>query len=193
LEKAPDVIFEEIEKAYKDKKRIKRWIVVADRYLKSYGNDRFERHWKAEDIVQELITLILEGKRNWNPEKAPDLDQYIYLNILSIIDGKLRNRKIVLPPKAMVVSKDGEKEIDLIETHHKTDKDYITAELERSEKLEACYNKLLKDEDAALVFLEWKLTDKTKDIAESLGITDLEVEKHKKRIRYNLKKGLNNN
>ena len=193
MEKAPDVIFEEIEKAYKNKDRVKKWVTVADRYLKSYGNGRFERHWTAEDIVNEVITKLLEGDRKIEPGDLHKLDRFIYMDIRSIIDGKFRNRKVVLPPKAMVVSKDGEKEIDLIETHHKTDKDYIILELERSEKLETCYNKLLKDEDAALVFLEWKLTDKTKDIAESLGITDLEVEKHKKRIRYNLKKGLNNN
>jgi len=193
LEKAPDVIFEEIEKAYKNKDRVKKWVTVADRYLKSYGNGRFERHWTAEDIVNEVITKILEGVRNIEPSELHKLDKYICLDIRSVIDGKFRSRKIVLPPKRKIANKEGEKEIDLIENNYTTEKDYIQYGLERKENLEKCYKELMNDEDAALVFLEWKEGKKSQEIADSLGIPVIEVGKIKKRIRYNLKKELSNN
>ena len=183
-------IFEEIEKAYKNKSRIKNWLVVADKYLKSYGNDKFERHWKAEDIVMELIRKMLEGKRVWNTEQCPDLNKFMYMNIRSIVDSKLKNRKRVLPGKVKVRTRYGDKETDLVETNHKTEKDYILQEIEFTEKLESCYEQLLNDEDCALVFLEWKEDKTSREIAESLGISVGDVERIKKRIRYKIKRSI---
>ena len=186
-------IFKEIEKAYKNRTRIKRWFVIANRYLKSYGNDKYERHWKAEDIVMELIGKILEGKRAWNIEQCPDLDKFVYMNIRSIVNAKLRNRKSVLPRKIKVRARYGDKETDLIEANHKTEKDYILHEIESAEKLEGCYKLLLDDEDCALVFLEWKEGKTSREIAKSLGITIENVECIKKRLRYKIKRRIDYN
>jgi len=181
-------IFEEIENAYKDKSRIKNWLVVADRYLKSYRNDKFERHWRAEDIVMELIGKILDGTRVWDPEKCADLDNFIYMNTRSIVDGKFKNRDKVLPQKVNASTRYGDRETDLIETNHKTDKYYILHEIELKEKLENCYKQLSDDDDCAIVFLEWKEGKTTREISESLGITVEEVERIKKRLRYKIKR-----
>lgn len=181
-------IFEEIENAYKDKARIKKWYVVADRYLKSYGNDKFERHWKAEDIVMELTGKILEGKRPWDTEHCPDFDRFIYMHIRSIVDGKLRNRKRVFPQKEKVLSRYGDKETDLIEINNITEKDYIIDDIERTEKLEYCYKLLSDDDECALVLLEWQDEKTSREIADSLGITVAEVERIKKRLRYKIKR-----
>ena len=186
-------IFEEIELAYGDKERVKKWLVVADRYLKSYNNDKFERHWTAEDIVNEVITKTLENKRKWIPKNVPDLDKFIFMTIRSVVDDKLGNRDKVLPPTEKIYAGDDDKEIDLIENNNKTDKDYILHDIERTEKFEKCYNELLEDDDCALVFLEWKEGKTSKDIAVSLGISVEEVERIKKRIRYNLNKNINHN
>ena len=186
-------IFEEIENAYNDKRRVKKWLAVADRYLKSYGNDIFERHWEGKDIVMELITLLLEDERHYNPDKYKNFDQFVYSSIQSITEGKLKSRQRVLPQKTKVQARHGEQEIDLIEINNKSDKDYILNDIERTEKLEKCYNRLLEDDDCTLVFLEWKEGNSSKDIAHSLGIAVEEVERIKKRIRYNLNKNINHN
>jgi len=186
-------ILEEIENAYKDKSRIKKWYVVADRYLKSYGNDKFERHWKAEDIVMELTGKILDGKRSWDSEHCPNFDRFICMNIRSIVDSKLRNRKRVLPQKERIQVRYGDKETDLVETNYITDKDYILYNIELTEKLEKCYDLLSDDDECALVFLEWKEEKTSLEIADSLGITVEEVERIKKRLRYKIKRSIKYN
>jgi RNA polymerase sigma factor (sigma-70 family) len=193
LTSAQSKIFEEIKSAYKDRKRVRRWLVVADRYLKSYNNDKFERHWTAEDIVNEVITKTLENKRKWIPEKVPDLDKFIFTTIRSVVDDKVGDRNRVLPQKEKVQARRGDFENDLIEINNKTDKDYILHDIERIEIFEKCYNELLEDDDCAIVFLEWKEGKTSKDIAVSLGISVEEVERIKKRIRYNLNKNINHN
>ena len=86
----------EIETAFRnEQQRSKSWINVAGKYLKFYGSNGFENHYTAEDIVMELINKLLNGERNWDIEKVPDFDHFMYQNIQSIVEGKLRSRKIV--------------------------------------------------------------------------------------------------
>lgn len=183
---------EKIELALTVKKNhFKKWLVVADRYLKYYSNGKYERHLTAEDVVQELITKILEGKRNWNPEKQPDFDQFMFLNIRSIVEGKFRARNKVESVEDFYPdnSETGVK--------HNFNKNLIAENedpadaIDRNDKIEECYNEILDDEDAALVFLEWKKGKTSRQIAEELGMEVAEVERCKKRIIYKLNKKFN--
>lgn len=192
MDKPNQIIIDAFEEAFTVKKhRLKRWLVVADRYLKFYGNDKFERHWTAEDILNEVITKVLTGERNYNPEKYKGVDDYIFKTIRSIVDNEVGNRRLVCPAEDYGGDdEDGSPElVNVIEQVHATEKEQIHKNYIINEKLESSYQKLLEDEEAALVFLDWQKGLKSNEIAESLGIELEEVELAKKRIRYKLNNG----
>lgn len=175
-----------------NKKRLERWTAVAQRYLDLYSKNKFERHWEAEDILMELIAKIMEGVRNYNPDKYKNADDFIYKSIRSIIDDELGNKNRVESfDKYEGEGIDGERTFtNTVEKRHKTDKDEIHLNYIIKEKLESAYEKLLGDEDAALVFLDWRKGLTSSEISESLGLELKEVEQAKKRIRYTLTNGL---
>jgi RNA polymerase sigma factor (sigma-70 family) len=175
-----------------DKNRLKRWTAVAERYLDLYGRNKYERHWEAEDILKELITKIIEGKRNYDPEKYKNADDFIFKSIRSIVDDELRNKNRVKSyDKYTGTDEDGDRSYTyILEKRYKSDKDAVHNEYIIEEQFESCYQLLLEDEEAALVFLEWQQGLKSCEIAESLGLELKEVEQAKKRIRYKLTNGL---
>jgi len=182
----------EITNAYKhNQKRSKSWINVAAKYLKLYSSNRFENHLTAPDIVMEIINKILNGERNWDHQKVPDFDKFMYSTIQSVVEGKYRYRTQVenvndFKPEA----KKGKTYKGLIAGQYADNHD--TAHLIHiRDKLERCYNELKHDDECGLVFMEWMQDKSNVQIAESLGIKPADVEKIKKRIRYQLNKKLN--
>ena len=189
MKNSTELALKEIERAYTTEKiRLKSWLNVAGKYLVCYGQNSFECHLTAEDIVQELITKILEGERNWDPERVPDFDQFIFRNIQSIIEGKLRARNIVesvevFEPKA----KEGKVYKGIREGQYENNI-YACELIDINDKLERCYNKLSEDDECGLVLIEWHAGKTSIEIADSLGLEVHEVENIKKRIRYKLNK-----
>jgi hypothetical protein len=183
-------IFEKILKH--DKKRVGRWLGYANKLLKAYSiNGRYERHWTALDIVMELISRMCEEKRNWNQERVKDLDHYIYKNIGSIVEDIFRCRKIIKPGDIIKPSSKKGRVTVPFPNGFIADNGDIDRKIDINTKLEKCYNELLKDEDCAIVFLEWKDGKTSRMISENLGINIAEVENIKKRIRYHLKNNMN--
>ena len=170
----------------KDKSRLKKWATVAQRYIDFYGKKRFERHWTAEDILKEVITRVLEGKRNYNPEVYKVVDEFIYKTIQSIVWDEFRNRNKVTPAEKYIENDDGGEFVNIYENKHRTENDKIQKDYEIKEQLTTSYNQLLEDDDAALVFLCWKQGSTSQDIADELGTELSKVESAKKRIRYKL-------
>lgn len=186
-----ELAIEKIEYAIKIKKKeFKGWLVVADRYLKYYSKGIYERHLTAEDIVYELIEKILSGERNWDPEKTPNFNQFMYANIRSVVQGKLKSRQIV-ETVDNYYQKDEESRVKkFLPRGLAADNPDICNEIDTLDKIEKCYDRIMDDEECALVFLEW-LEEKTSiEIGESLGLSVQEVERIKKRIRYNLTKSI---
>lgn len=172
-----------------NKSRLKKWITYAAKLLDIYSNGKYERHWTPEDIIKEVITRVLEGKRKYNPDKYKSVDDFIFKTIRSLVDDEFSSRRTVLPIEKYVDSKDGGEFVNQYEEKHKTENDTIQKNFEIEEKLEECYQRLLENEDDALVFLEWKLGSTSKDIADGLGLELSAVESAKKRIRYKLTGG----
>ena len=133
-----------------------------------------------------MIERIYAGNRNYNEESYKGIDDFIYKTIKSVIEDLFRSRNKVEPSEEYVETDEGGDFRNKFEKKHKTAPDYIQVEFEINEKLDKCYNELLQDEDAALVFLEWKKGSTSKDIADELGMELPEVESAKKRIRYKL-------
>jgi len=169
-----------------DRPRLGKWATVAQKYLDFYGKNKFERHWTADDILQEVIERIFTEKRNYNEKAYKGIDDFIYKTIRSVIEDSFRSRNKVEPSEEYVETDEGGDYKNKFEKKHRTPPDYIQIEFEINEKLEKCYNELLQDEDAALVFLEWKKGNTSKDIADELGMKLPDVESAKKRIRYKL-------
>jgi RNA polymerase sigma factor (sigma-70 family) len=178
-----------VEAFTKDKSRLKKWAAVAQKYIDLYGKKRFERHWTAEDILKEVITRVLEEKRNYNPEAYKDVDDFIYKTIQSIVWDEFRNRNKVTSSEKYIENDDGGEFVNIYENKHRTENDTIEKDFEIKEQLTTSYNQLLEDEDAALVFLCWKQGSTSQDIADELGIKLSNVESAKKRIRYKLTNG----
>lgn len=184
-----ELAIEKIEYAIKIKKKIlKGWLVVADRYLKSYTKGIYERHWTAEDIVQELIEKILSGERNWDPETVPDFNKFVYQNIRSIVGGKLKNRQTVETVANFYPGIEESRVKKVFSSGLVVDNSDVANEIDINDKIEKSYSRIMDDDECALVFLEWKENKTSKEIAGSLGIDVADVERIKKRIRYTLTK-----
>ena len=181
----PIKVFEDV--FTRDKKRLKRWMNVASRYLDLYGNKVFERHWTPVDILQEVVTRVLEGNRKYNPEKYKNFDQFIFWTIKSIVYDEVKKRRAVVPSEKYTKTGDGGEFVNLLEQKHKTDGDYIQEDCHYKTEFEKFYQQILdKDDDAALVLLCWKDEMTNQEIASELGMDVSEVEAAKKRIRYTL-------
>ena len=55
------------------------------KWLELYGKEKYERHWTPEDIIKEVIARVLEGKRNYDPDKYKSVDDFIFKTMKSII------------------------------------------------------------------------------------------------------------
>lgn len=170
----------------KDKKRLARWIAVVQKYLDYYGKNKFERHYEPVDILQEMIERVIKGTRNYHSDRYKSIDDFIYKTCWSIIEEKHRNKNRVEPADKCIETKDGIDFINKYEKKHVTEKEYIQNSVETEDKLSNCYNQLLEDEEAALVFFYWKQGYTSKDLSEETGLTIKQVESAKKRIRYKL-------
>lgn len=182
---------QEVVNAYKDaittnKKRLKKWIAVIQKYLDYYGKNRFERHFEPHDILQEMIERVIKGSRQYHQNSYKSIDDFVYKTCWSIIEEKHRNKSRIEPAETYRQTKDGGEYINKFEKKHITESNYIQDTLEIKDKLEICYNQLLKDDEAALVFLYWKQGHTSKDLAKETGLTLAQVESAKKRIRYKL-------
>ena len=56
---------------------------------------RLRRGLKPKDIVQEAITSVAEGRRNWNPARDPDLTKYL----AGVISGLISNESNLVEHK----------------------------------------------------------------------------------------------
>lgn len=178
----PVKVFEDV--FVHDKKRLKRWLGFAAKYLDLYGNKVFERHWTPTDIIQEVVTRILEGKRKYDPDRYKNFDQFVFWTIRSIISKKFKTRKIVVPVESFEDSDNSNKGVNLAEHKYKTEDNFILEDFEFKTKFEKCYQQILdKDEEAALVLLCWKDEMTNQEIAKELGMEISKVEAAKKRIR----------
>lgn len=186
-----ELAISEIENAFTcNKNRSKSWINVAGKYLKLYSNDKFENHYQPNDIVMELINKILSGERNWDPDRVPDFDQFIYLNIRSIVEGKFRVRNLVESVEVFEpAAKNGKVYKGLQEGQYEKEPHYEQL-IDVDDKLTKCYDILSSDEECGIVFLEMLNGSTSIQIAEYIGADVAEVEKIKKRIKYKLKKYL---
>lgn len=170
---------------------LKKWATVADRYLKFMTKEIYERHFEAEDIIQEFNLRVLSKTRNWNPEEEPDFNQFAYSSFKSIIEGLVSARKIVEPEVQTVFNNESDEEQVSIYDKIGTDKDIILSNIEINEKLERMFKKVLgdptnPDDECGLVLLLWKEGLSNKDIAEYFNNDIRKVENIKKRIRYKL-------
>jgi DNA-directed RNA polymerase specialized sigma24 family protein len=185
LDNSIEKAIKEIETAFRnEQQRSKSWINVAGKYLKFYGSNGFENHYTAEDIVMELINKLLNGERNWDIEKVPDFDHFMYQNIQSIVEGKLRSRKIVESVDSFKPNAKAGKVFRGLKPGQYADNRDTGELIDLKNKLERCYNELSGDDECGLVFLEWLQGKTSIEISESLGITVNDVERIKKRIKY---------
>lgn len=179
-----------IEKTLSKKSLLKKWVAVADRYLKIYTNNKFERHLTAEDIIQEFNLRVLAKTRSWDPEKQPDFDQFAYNSFESIIEGLVSARKNVQSGIQNALDQTND-EFQNSYNKYATKKDSIFTNFETNETLERIYNLLLgdptnPDDECGLVFLLWKEGQSNKEIAKYFNNDVSKVENIKKRIRYKL-------
>lgn len=182
-----NLAIKEIEDAFSIQlKRSKSWINVADKYLKFYRTNGSENHYTSEDIVMELIDKILSGERNWDPERVPDFDQYMFQNIQSLVEGKFRKRKVVESVESFEpVAKTNKTFKGLLPGQYVEDHD-VGDLIDINERLEKCYNDLCDDDECGVVFLEMLKGKSSIEIAEYLYSDVAEIERIKKRIRYKL-------
>jgi hypothetical protein len=69
------------------------WLAQADRLIKIKLNGRASQPNKAQDIVNEIIEKVINGKRTWDMDRVPDINKFMYMQIRSVADNKLNKEK----------------------------------------------------------------------------------------------------
>jgi DNA-binding NarL/FixJ family response regulator len=157
---------------------------------KSYMEWNLPKGYMAQDVAYQAITDVLQGTRNWDNNKEPDLLKYLQFSvcrsILSNILSSAHNKATIQYGGCFDAEKeDGTNELinrssDCSEIHDRmTIRAYIEGLIQ---ELQGSKNN--KDNHILLLMLEGH---RTRDIADGLGISESEVCNAKKRIRRKAK------
>ena len=162
------------------------WLEQADKLIKIKLNGRASQPYSAADIVNEIISKVIDDVRAWDMERVPDINKFMYMQIRSVVDNKYRKeRKIVSGEKfnpddgSFSVIDDMELKLELSEIYKQQD---------IREAFTCCYNEIEKDTEMGVVFLSWREGNDSQEIAEEFGLTVNQVEAIKQKIRRRLKK-----
>jgi RNA polymerase sigma factor (sigma-70 family) len=164
------------------------WLKFADHLLTKYFSGKRGRAYKAEDIVQEVIVKVIEGKRKWDFAELPDLSQFMLMNIKSFIHNlykKERHHDYIED----ITCYDDDGEMETITIQGCISPENIAINYELMEGVKLSYDKLEADEEyECLKVLElMRFEYKNSEIAEELEIRTSDVVNIKKRIRNKLK------
>jgi len=162
------------------------WLEHADKLIKIKLDGRASQPYKAEDIVNEIIVKVIDSVRAWDMDRVPDINKFMYMQILSVVDNKFQKEKRLVSSErynkeddSFYVTRDLISNLDLDEIYKQQD---------IIETLTRCYNEIEKDTELGVVFLSWGEDNKSQEIAEEFGLTVKEVEAIKQKIRRKLKK-----
>jgi DNA-directed RNA polymerase specialized sigma24 family protein len=127
----------------------------------------------ADDFVQEAYMRVYQGERKWDPQKNPDLIEYLKHSVIdSLISASIKSKHNKLS------------EIDL-ERDDYTDNVNALDNIIASEIYDSIQEKIRYDEDLQLLFtciVDYNIV-KPKDIAKELGWEISEVNNAKKRLK----------
>jgi DNA-directed RNA polymerase specialized sigma24 family protein len=136
--------------------------------------------------VNEIIVKVIDSVRAWDMDRVPDINKFMYMQILSVVDNKFQKEK------RLVSSERYNKEDDSFyvtsDLISNLDLDEIYKQQDIIETLTRCYNEIEKDTELGVVFLSWGEDNKSQEIAEEFDLTVKEVEAIKQKIRRKLKK-----
>lgn len=180
-----------LEEAYKSTKDLQTIFEYrALNHIRFYFFDDRIKELTAADIVQEAVLLIITGKRKWNVILVPNIVNFVFMVIVSVIrnEKKKRNNHISL----QAINEDGDiKQDGLAELFKESFRQDLETELSKSDYeilIAKCLKKLEDDIYASFVFEELiEDTGSNIKIAAKLKISVSEVEASKKRIKRKLK------
>jgi RNA polymerase sigma factor (sigma-70 family) len=162
------------------------WLEHADRLIKIKLNGRASQPYKAEDIINEIIEKVIDGKRSWDMDRVPDINKFMFMQILSVVDNKYKKEKNLISSE--VYNSEDESFYYRDDYTSILNLDEIYKRQDIMEAFSRCYNELETDTEMGLVFLAWKEGKESKEIAEEFGLTVKQVEAIKQKIRRKLKK-----
>jgi len=162
------------------------WLAHADKLIGLKLNGRASQPYKAEDIVNEIIEKVIDGVRTWDMDRVTDINKFMYMQILSVVDNKFNKEKKLVASDAYNREDDSFYTINNIPNNPELDEIYKQQDI--MEAFARCYNEIEKDTEMGLVFLSWKDGKESREIAEEFGLTVKEVEAIKQKIRRKLKK-----
>lgn len=155
---------------------------------KRYKDWNLPQGYKPEDVAYKAIADVLDGTRNWQPDKDPDFLRYMQFSvcrsIISNLISKSENRTTKQAGQSTYFSSD-----DNSDSMEYYDGSYINLGLFFEQEIDnkTFLNKLeveLKiDETGKLVLLSLLDGNPTREIAKDLGISENDVSNAKKRIK----------
>lgn len=140
--------------------------------------------YESADLAYEALSLVLVGRRRWDPDVQPDFLAYLRSVVDSLLshllDSEGRKRAVRFSPD----SDDDEDPLDAIPASGPApDEQIVLAEEARADaEVYDAMLEALKDEEEQLVFLELAEGKKPAQIAESLGISVQRVYQVKRNI-----------
>lgn len=183
-----DTIAVKFEKAITNKDgSFEKWIQYSDKLLRLNFRGSSGRHYEAKDIVMEIMLKTIDGTRNWDMERVPSINAYMFMQIRNAV-WNLRKRE-----KSMVylesTARDAENS-EIIENINIIPLEEIEHDYDMKAKVKLCFEELEDDKECSEVLDLMYQGLQNKEIAEALNKTVREIENTKKRIKNKLNKRL---
>ncbi len=178
----------EINRLVTDKKRLNKHCTYASLLLDGCARNsyRVERAVTGEDVVEEVIVDIYEGKRRWNREKYPDFDKYVADSIKSEVYAA---RKKAARERERVYADEGPGEVRTPLDGAASSDDPAEATVVKCD-IEGIQRWLCDNTELSHVFEDLIKGMNDKEIAEDLGIQVKGVCCLKRRLLRRLRKAL---
>lgn len=155
---------------------------------KRYKDWNLPQGYKAQDVAYKAIIDVLDGTRNWDPEKDPDFLKYMQFSvcrsIISNLISKVENQVTTQAGQSSYFSPD-----EKSDSNEYYDGAYINLglpfeqEIDNKTFLGQLESELKVDETGKLVLLSMLDGNKTREIAKDLDMSENDVSNAKKRIK----------
>lgn len=155
---------------------------------KKYKEWNFPNGYTAEDVAYKAISDVLDGTRNWNQEKHPDLINYLQFSVCRSIISNLYSKAetkttFTITQSDYFGTDENSNSIEYYDGASMNFGLYFEQDIDNEHFLNKLEDELKTDQIGQLVLLSILEGNQTREIAKDLEISESEVSNAKKRIR----------
>lgn len=196
MEQKPEEILAELERIHKESPgSYKKWLSFTVWQMKICFNRTKLQRFSAEDLIEDVIEKLIDGKRKWDKDKYPDLNKFMYRLICSHVKNLAKKKERHVYDYNFGEHDCPNDEVGKNTSRAKTSEqifDYVEEDQGKFHLTDACFDALEKDRECQKVFHLLIDGKKNRQIADELKMKTSDIVNIKKRIFRKVKPVIEN-